>query len=102
MPGTSVHGDGRLDDPQLAERTTTGHVVCPLVRQDGVRSGAAPHGRLGARRARRKRDHQCHGAAEAAQSDSAPATALEIRLARMKSRFIEVMVSMLICLGQAS
>jgi hypothetical protein len=101
-PRPRVHCDRGLDDTYFAEGPTARHMVRSLEREDCLRAHAGPHWGLGAGGRRKEARDQHQGDTDAAQSDSAPAAASETRLARMKSRFIMVIVSMLICLGQAS
>jgi hypothetical protein len=92
-----------LDDSHFAERAAARDGVRSLVGQNGARADSSPWRRLGRRHARRERRHaQGQPEAGADQSDPAPTERSAARLARMKSRFIMVMVSMLICFGQAS
>jgi hypothetical protein len=100
-PSTGVQRDYGLNNPQLAERTISWQVIRPIIRENGVRSCTGPDRGLGMRRhGGPNAKHQYE--AEPAQSDSAPVADSGTSAARRKSRFIMVIVSMLICLGQAS
>jgi hypothetical protein len=98
-----MEGERRLHDADLAEGSATRHDVGAFERQDGGCAHSDPRRPL-CRRAMRRDCGRAHHPGEAGptQSDSAPAARSAARLARRKSRFIVVMVSMLICLGQAS
>lgn len=102
-PATGVEGERRLDDADLAKRHATRHDVRSFERQDGVGPHPGPRRRLG-RHAVGRECRTAHRQDEAGsvQSDWAAAAGSAARLARRKSRFMMVMVSMLICLGQAS
>ena len=92
--------DHRLDHPDFTQRGAAGHRVGVLVRRDRLRAHPNP-GPLLRQRPATRQAQQDQADLEAGQSDSAAART-GATAARRKSRFMRVMVSMLIILGHAS
>ena len=93
----------RLDDPRFRQRSPAGHGVSAKERRDRLARQVDPWGPLGVGRNRPGREGEPQDEGRGAgQSDSATAPAPAASPARMKSRFIRVIVSMLISLGHAS
>jgi len=92
--------DCGLDDANLAQRRAAGYRVGLLEGYDRLGSHPSPGGLLGRRDAGQKQRQPERG--DCSQSDSATAARTGVIAARRKSRFMRVIVSMLISLGQAS
>ena len=97
-----VRHESGLHHPDLAQRAAPGHGFRPGVDRHRVGAHGNPGSRLRRSLGRQQDQRERQRRVRKLQSDSATAARPEVRLARRKSRFIRVMVSMLMSLGQAS
>ena len=92
-----------MHEAQFGQATAAGHWLGAAERYDAMACQMDPGRPLGPGRTAPGGQAQPQGdQRDASQSDAATAARPAVRLARRKSRFIRVMVSILIILGQAS
>jgi hypothetical protein len=97
-----VDHEGGLHHPDLAERPSVRNGISPEVSWYRCAACLDPRGGLGQALRREKKSSEENELDSRNQSGSATAPRPAVRLARRKSRFIRVIVSMLMSLGQAS
>src|SRR3954463_8487778 len=99
---TAVRHDRGLDQPHFPHRATMRYGVDPGIHRHRVGPEPDPGGGPPPPSPGEQDPGDDQYGEKPSQSDSATAARPEVRLARRKSRFIRVMVSMLMSLGQAS
>jgi hypothetical protein len=100
--GPGVDQEGGLHHPDFAERPSMRNGISPEVSRHRCATCLDPRGGLGQALRREKKSSEEYELGSRNQSGTATAPRPAVRLARRKSRFIRVIVSMLISLGQAS